>query len=82
MPGSVSQSRTGRRERISRLSVLSTTHLRCSTHAAGGATPEQALAQANRRLVDLNPGRFAGCLDAHLDLARRQAVRAPAGHPR
>ncbi|MFD4587196.1 SpoIIE family protein phosphatase [Streptomyces sp. NPDC058434] len=45
-------------------------------------TPEQALAQANRRLVDLNPGRFAGCLYAHLDLARRQAVLATAGHPR
>ncbi|MFD9218056.1 SpoIIE family protein phosphatase [Streptomyces sp. NPDC059544] len=48
----------------------------------GGATPEQALAQANRRLVDPNPGRFAGCLYAHLDLARRQAVLATAGHPR
>ncbi|MEU2109956.1 SpoIIE family protein phosphatase [Streptomyces sp. NPDC019507] len=51
------------------------------SHAASGATPEQALAQANRRLVDLDPGRFASCLYAHLDLARRQAVLATAGHP-
>ncbi|WP_336555691.1 hypothetical protein [Streptomyces sp. PmtA] len=32
-------------------------------------------------MVDLNPGRFTGCLYAHLDLARRQAVLATAGRP-
>ncbi|GGT22776.1 SpoIIE family protein phosphatase [Streptomyces chromofuscus] len=50
-------------------------------HAAGGATPAQALEQANRRLVELDPGRFASCLYAHIDLVRRRAVLATAGHP-
>ncbi|MEV7387424.1 SpoIIE family protein phosphatase [Streptomyces sp. NPDC091215] len=51
------------------------------SHASTGAAPAQALSQANRRLVDLNPGRFASCLYAHLDLAHRRAVLATAGHP-
>ncbi|MFI9542642.1 PP2C family protein-serine/threonine phosphatase [Streptomyces sp. NPDC052016] len=48
-------------------------------HVAGGATPVQALVQANRRLVELDP--FASCLYACLDFARRRAVLATAGHP-
>ncbi|MET8331952.1 SpoIIE family protein phosphatase [Streptomyces sp. NPDC005181] len=51
------------------------------SHAATGATPAQALTQANRQLVDLGTGRFVSCLYAHLDLARRRAVLATAGHP-
>ncbi|MEU4091684.1 SpoIIE family protein phosphatase [Streptomyces sp. NPDC026673] len=51
------------------------------SHAAAGATPAQALAQANRQLVDLDPGRFVSCLYIRLDLARRRAVLATAGHP-
>ncbi|MFE2068947.1 SpoIIE family protein phosphatase [Streptomyces sp. NPDC059467] len=51
------------------------------SHAATGTAPAQALTMANRRLVDLDPGRFASCLYAHLDLAHRRAVLATAGHP-
>ncbi|WP_217552548.1 SpoIIE family protein phosphatase [Streptomyces sp. GbtcB6] len=51
------------------------------SHAVSGAMPAQALAQANRQLVALDPGRFASCLYAHLDLAHRRAVLATAGHP-
>ncbi|MGW0209585.1 SpoIIE family protein phosphatase, partial [Streptomyces sp. NPDC003233] len=51
------------------------------SHAASGATPSQALAQANRQLVAMAPGRFVSCLYAHLDLARHRAVLATAGHP-
>ncbi|GAA3073773.1 SpoIIE family protein phosphatase [Streptomyces glomeratus] len=51
------------------------------SHAASGATPSQALAQANRQLVAMDPGRFVSCLYAHLDLAHRRAVLATAGHP-
>ncbi|MFF5139624.1 SpoIIE family protein phosphatase [Streptomyces sp. NPDC013157] len=51
------------------------------SYAATGTTPAQALTHANRQLVDLDPGRFASCLYAHLDLARRRAVLATAGHP-
>ncbi|WP_316768547.1 SpoIIE family protein phosphatase [Streptomyces sasae] len=51
------------------------------SHAATGAAPAQALSQANRQLVDLDQGRFASCLYAHLDLAHRRAVLATAGHP-
>ncbi|MEW1775962.1 SpoIIE family protein phosphatase [Streptomyces sp. NPDC086777] len=51
------------------------------SHAATGAAPGQALAMANRQLVDLDPGRFVSCLYAHLDLARHRAVLATAGHP-
>lgn len=50
-------------------------------HAASGATPPRALSQANRQLVDMDPGRFVSCLYAHLDLARHRAVLATAGHP-
>ncbi|GGN27040.1 SpoIIE family protein phosphatase [Streptomyces fuscichromogenes] len=51
------------------------------SHAASGAMPAQALAQANRQLVALDPGRFVSCLHARLDLARHRAVLATAGHP-
>ncbi|MEU2618402.1 GAF domain-containing SpoIIE family protein phosphatase [Streptomyces sp. NPDC007157] len=51
------------------------------SHAVTGTTPAQALTQANRQLVALDPGRFASCLYARLDLARRRAVLATAGHP-
>nr|WTB32973.1 SpoIIE family protein phosphatase [Streptomyces sp. NBC_00830] len=56
-------------------------HPAIRSQAAGGATPAQALTQANRQLVDLDTGRFVSCLYAHLDLARRRAVLATAGHP-
>ncbi|MCQ4080956.1 SpoIIE family protein phosphatase [Streptomyces sp. RB6PN25] len=51
------------------------------SQAITGATPALALAHANRQLVEMDPGRFASCLYAHLDLARRRAVLATAGHP-
>ncbi|GHE59431.1 hypothetical protein GCM10014715_10920 [Streptomyces spiralis] len=51
------------------------------SHAASGATPSQALAQANRQLVAMDPGRFVSCLYVHLDLAHHRAVLATAGHP-
>ncbi|MER5520896.1 SpoIIE family protein phosphatase [Streptomyces sp. NPDC002763] len=51
------------------------------SHAVTGTAPVQALTQANRQLADLDPGRFASCLYVHLDLARRRAVLATAGHP-
>ena len=51
------------------------------SYAATGTTPAQALAHADRQLVDLDQGRFVSCLYAHLDLAHRRAVLATAGHP-
>ncbi|MEV5784740.1 SpoIIE family protein phosphatase [Streptomyces sp. NPDC052287] len=51
------------------------------SQALAGATPAHALTQANRLLVDMDPGRFVSCLYAHLDLARHRAVLATAGHP-
>ncbi|WP_431968278.1 SpoIIE family protein phosphatase [Actinacidiphila sp. bgisy160] len=51
------------------------------SQAAAGAAPAQALWQANRQLVDLDPGRFVSCLYARLDLAQRRALLATAGHP-
>ncbi|AWW43047.1 SpoIIE family protein phosphatase [Streptomyces cadmiisoli] len=51
------------------------------SHAATGATPAQALAQANRQLVDMDSDRFVSCLCAQLDLAHGRAVLATAGHP-
>ncbi|MDX3772032.1 SpoIIE family protein phosphatase [Streptomyces sp. AK08-01B] len=56
-------------------------HPAIRSQAAAGATPAQALTQANRQLVDLDTGRFVSCLYAHLDLAHRRAVLATAGHP-
>ncbi|MFS4094107.1 SpoIIE family protein phosphatase, partial [Streptomyces sp. AF1A] len=51
------------------------------SQSLAGATPAQALAQANRVLLDMDAGRFVSCLYAHLDLARHRAVLATAGHP-
>ncbi|MFE7174138.1 SpoIIE family protein phosphatase [Streptomyces sp. NPDC057616] len=50
-------------------------------HAAAGASPGDVLARTNRLLVELDAGRFASCLYAHLDLARQAACLSSAGHP-
>ncbi|MEV4439660.1 SpoIIE family protein phosphatase [Streptomyces sp. NPDC049577] len=50
-------------------------------HAATGAPPDQVLGRTNRLLVDLDPGLLVSCLYAHLDLGRRRAAIASAGHP-
>ncbi|WP_328540284.1 SpoIIE family protein phosphatase [Streptomyces sp. NBC_00344] len=55
--------------------------VRTAVHATAGAPPEEVLARTNRLLTDLNPGLFTSCLYAHLDLARRRAHLATAGHP-
>ncbi|WP_410535555.1 SpoIIE family protein phosphatase [Streptomyces sp. KL2] len=51
-------------------------------HATAGVPPDQVLARTNRLLIDLDPGLFTSCLYVHLDLARRRASIASAGHPR
>ncbi|MEV8593620.1 SpoIIE family protein phosphatase [Streptomyces sp. NPDC052012] len=50
-------------------------------HATVGASPDHVLASTNRLLTDLDPGLFSSCLYAHLDLGRRRACLATAGHP-
>ncbi|WP_309062783.1 SpoIIE family protein phosphatase [Streptomyces sp.] len=50
-------------------------------HATVGAPPDHVLAGTNRLLTDLDPGLFTSCLYVHLDLARRRACLATAGHP-
>ncbi|SFK56840.1 SpoIIE family protein phosphatase [Streptomyces pini] len=50
-------------------------------HATAGVPPDQVLARTNRLLTDLDPGLFTSCLYVHLDLARRCASMASAGHP-
>ncbi|MFF7209807.1 SpoIIE family protein phosphatase [Streptomyces sp. NPDC008238] len=50
------------------------------SQAAAGAAPAEALRQANRQLVELDPGRFVSCLYARLDLAHGRALLATAGH--
>ncbi|MFJ5213872.1 SpoIIE family protein phosphatase [Streptomyces sp. NPDC088354] len=50
-------------------------------HATAHASPSKALTRTNRLLMDLNPGLFTSCLYAHLDLGRRRARLATAGHP-
>ncbi|WP_329459028.1 SpoIIE family protein phosphatase [Streptomyces sp. NBC_01497] len=50
------------------------------THAQVGAPPGEVLARTNRLLEDLNTELFASCLYAHLDLRRRRALLASAGH--
>lgn len=50
-------------------------------HATAGASPGEVLSTTNRLLVDLDSGRFASCLYVHLDLVRRTACLASAGHP-
>ncbi|MFF4803158.1 SpoIIE family protein phosphatase [Streptomyces sp. NPDC001351] len=51
------------------------------SQAAAGASPGDVLGRTNRLLVGLNPGRFASCLYAHLDLGRHGLCLASAGHP-
>ncbi|MFJ8545281.1 SpoIIE family protein phosphatase [Streptomyces sp. NPDC093586] len=50
-------------------------------HATVGASPADVLARTNRLLTDLDPGLFTSCVYVHLDLARRRACVATAGHP-
>ncbi|WP_404798732.1 SpoIIE family protein phosphatase [Streptomyces pristinaespiralis] len=50
-------------------------------HSTAGAPPDHVLARTNRLLTDLDPGLFTSCVYAHLDLARRRACLATAGHP-
>lgn len=50
-------------------------------HATAGATPGEVLARTNRLLSDLDPGLFASCLIAQLDLTHHHAHLATAGHP-
>ncbi|WP_254876186.1 SpoIIE family protein phosphatase [Streptomyces sp. CAI-85] len=50
-------------------------------HAMAGSAPADVLSTTNRLLVDLDAGRFASCLYAHLDLVRRTVCLASAGHP-
>ncbi|MET8536964.1 SpoIIE family protein phosphatase [Streptomyces sp. NPDC005065] len=66
---------------VTAAALMGRTRYTIRSHAATGATPAQVLDQANRRLVDLDPGRFVSCLYAHLDLAHRRAILATAGHP-
>ncbi|MFF7216950.1 PP2C family protein-serine/threonine phosphatase, partial [Streptomyces sp. NPDC008238] len=51
------------------------------SHAASGATPADVLAQANRQLCAMEPGRFVSCLYVRLELADHRAMLATAGHP-
>ncbi|MEU7552863.1 GAF domain-containing SpoIIE family protein phosphatase [Streptomyces sp. NPDC044571] len=55
--------------------------VRTAVHATAGAPPAEVLARTNRLLTDLEPGLFTSCLYAHIDLARRTAHLASAGHP-
>ncbi|WP_405833901.1 SpoIIE family protein phosphatase [Streptomyces sp. NBC_01176] len=55
--------------------------IRTAVHVTAGASPDEVLARANRLLTDFDPGLFASCLYAHLDLARHRARLATAGHP-
>lgn len=50
-------------------------------YATAGAPPNHVLAATNRLLIDLDPGLFTSCVYTHLDLARRRACLATAGHP-
>ncbi|MEV7725406.1 SpoIIE family protein phosphatase [Streptomyces sp. NPDC087917] len=50
-------------------------------HATAGASPGDILSRTNRLLIDLDPGLFASCLIAHLDLSNHRALLATAGHP-
>ncbi len=49
--------------------------------AASGAGPGEVLFRTNQMLTDLDPGLFASCVYVHLDLRRRVARLARAGHP-
>ncbi|MDT0318013.1 SpoIIE family protein phosphatase [Streptomyces millisiae] len=55
--------------------------VRTAVHAAAGTAPSEVLTRTNRLLNDLDPGLFTSCLYVHLDLRRRLARLATAGHP-
>ncbi|GAB2924100.1 SpoIIE family protein phosphatase [Streptomyces mayteni] len=55
--------------------------VRTAVHAAAGTEPSEVLTRTNRLLNDLDPGLFTSCLYVHLDLGRRRARLATAGHP-
>ncbi|MEU0033346.1 SpoIIE family protein phosphatase [Streptomyces sp. NPDC006333] len=50
------------------------------THAALGLRPDDLLARTNQVMCDFDPGLFASCLCVQLDLVRRRALLATAGH--
>ncbi|MEV4245605.1 SpoIIE family protein phosphatase [Streptosporangium canum] len=50
-------------------------------YATTGADPGEVLARTNRLLADLDPDLFATCVYVQLDLRRRRACLARAGHP-
>ncbi|MGV9770405.1 SpoIIE family protein phosphatase [Streptosporangium sp. NPDC003464] len=50
-------------------------------YATTGAGPAEVLARTNHLLADLDPGLFATCVYVQLDLRRRVAHLARAGHP-
>jgi GAF domain-containing protein len=50
-------------------------------HATVGTSPGELLTRTNRLLTDLDPGLFASCLIANLDLAHHRVRLASAGHP-
>ncbi|MFD9116259.1 SpoIIE family protein phosphatase [Streptomyces bottropensis] len=66
---------------ITAAALMGQVRMAVHAHATAGATPDQVLARTDRDLADLNAGRFVSCLYAHLDLGRRQATLASAGHP-
>ncbi|WP_113702518.1 SpoIIE family protein phosphatase, partial [Nonomuraea lactucae] len=49
-------------------------------YATAGASPGEVLAHTNRLLIDLAPELFTSCLYVNLDLRRRRATLASAGH--
>ncbi|MFI6086251.1 SpoIIE family protein phosphatase [Streptomyces sp. NPDC051217] len=51
------------------------------THVQAGAPPEDVLFRVNGLLTDFGGDLFASCVCAHLDLPRRRALVASAGHP-
>ncbi|GGK21907.1 hypothetical protein GCM10011583_62420 [Streptomyces camponoticapitis] len=51
------------------------------THVQAGAPPDEVLFRVNRLLTDFGGDLFASCVCAHLDLSRRRALVATAGHP-
>ena len=55
--------------------------VRTGVHATAGAPCGEVLARTNRLLIDLDTGLFTSCLYLSIDLARRRAHLASAGHP-
>ncbi|MGW4668999.1 SpoIIE family protein phosphatase [Streptomyces sp. NPDC004324] len=51
------------------------------THAAVGMRPDALLRRTNQVMFDLDAELFASCLCIRLDLVRRRALLASAGHP-